>query len=65
MPEAGITSPVLMTDMGLATSSRKKKRRTGPSITKLAVGVATNNKNREKLPNPNPSKPAGYINLIM
>ena len=57
MPEAGSTSPNLVTDIGVAKSSRKKKRRAGPSLTKVAVGVATKNKTREILPNPNPTKP--------
>ena len=62
MPEAGITSPNLMTDMGVATSSRKKKRRAGPSLNKLAVGAATNNKTKVRLPNPNPTLPGSVPN---
>ena len=57
MPEAGITSPNQMIDMGVATSSRRKKRRAGPSLNKLAVWVATNNKTKVRLPTPNPIKP--------
>ena len=57
MLKEGSTSPNPMTDMGMTTSSRKKKRSAGPSLTKLAVGVATNNKTSEKFPTPNPTKP--------
>ena len=58
--EAGSTPPSLVLNMGLATSNGRKKRRAGPSMDNLALGLATNRRAVTTpipaIPEPGPSK---------
>ena len=61
--EAGSTQPSLSPGMGLAVSSKRKNRGVGPSLNKMALGVA-NKRQAVTTPNPNTTVPGSGPNKM-